>query len=160
MLYRNFADKIIDGNNTGFFFNWCSNSQRLRRHPSIEEFEWDVLELICTQFCFPWRYRALNVQFQVLVNIFSMESMQRLDFTWGSHNGRVGKFSSHDSVDKARGSNPTDFISVVCILHFKVAFGMVLLEDWKLSHVLGRKLGLSLVIFLSPDANKLRLIPT
>ena len=62
----------------------------------------------------PLKFPGLNVQFQVLVNIYSMQS------TWESHNGQMGMFSSYDSVD--HGSNLSDFTRLVWI--FKIPSGI------------------------------------
>ena len=74
-------------------------------------------EMLCTQFCHLWDFRARRVQFQVLVNIYSV---QRVDFIQKRHNGRVGTFSSRDCVDQ--GSNPGNFTRLVWI--FIIASGM------------------------------------
>ena len=60
--------------------------------------------VVCTQLCHHWDFRARNVQFQVLVYIYFV---QRLDFIWGSHNGRVETFGNRDR--EAAGSNPACF---------------------------------------------------
>ena len=62
--------------------------------------------MFVTQFCRLWDFRARSVQFQVLVNIYSV---QRLHFISKSPNCRVGTFISRDCVVK--GSNPTSFTS-------------------------------------------------
>ena len=56
----------------------------------------------------PLNCRVLNVQFQVLVDIYFV---QRSVFTRESLYGRVETFSSHDTVDQ--GSNPVDFTPLV-----------------------------------------------
>ena len=77
----------------------------------------EMFELLCTQFCHFWDFRARSVQFQVLVNIYSV---QRPDFISRSHNGRVETYSSCDCVDQV--SNPVGFTCLVWI--FTIQRGM------------------------------------
>ena len=62
----------------------------------------------CTQFWYLRDSRARSVQFQVLVNIYSV---QRLYFIKGSHNCLVGTYAFRDCV--VQGSNPASFIWLI-----------------------------------------------